>query len=76
MWEWTSTVFDKHEGFKLSTLYPGFSANVFDNLHNVVVRDILSMVLFFTVRTHEIQLKIGGSYATCDSPSSGTTHTA
>jgi len=65
VWEWTSTVFDKHEGFKPSTLYPGFSADFFDTLHNVVVRDILSMVLFlFVMRTHESQLKVGGSYAT------------
>jgi len=48
VWEWTSTVFDKHEDFKPSTLYPGFSADFFDNLHNVVVRDILSMVFFFS----------------------------
>jgi len=46
VWEWTSTVFDKPEGFKPSTLYPEFSADFFDARHNVVVCDILSMVLF------------------------------
>ena len=24
VWEWTSTVFDKHEGFEQSRLYPGY----------------------------------------------------
>lgn len=42
VWEWTSTAFDKHEGFKPSTLYPGFSADFFDTLHNVVVCGISS----------------------------------
>ena len=37
VWEWTSTVFDKHEGFERSTLYPGFSADFYDTRHNVVV---------------------------------------
>ena len=41
VWEWTSTVFDKHEGFERSTLYPEFSADFFDTRHNVVVRGIL-----------------------------------
>ncbi len=38
VWEWTSTVFDKNEGFEKSTLYPGYSADFFDTHHNVVVR--------------------------------------
>jgi len=37
VWEWTSTVFDKREGFEPSPLYPGFSADFFDTLHNVVI---------------------------------------
>lgn len=37
MWEWTSTVFDKYEGFETSTLYPGYSTDFFDTHHNVVV---------------------------------------
>lgn len=65
VWEWTSTVFDKHESFKPSTLYPGFSADFFDNLHNVVVCDILSIVLFFELcALTKFISKIGGSYAT------------
>ena len=76
VWEWTSTVFDKHKGFKPSTLYPGFSADFFDTLHNVVVCDILSMVLFFiATRTHESQLK-DWWVLRHDPPSSGTTHAA
>jgi hypothetical protein len=46
VWEWISTVFDKHEGFEPSRLYPGFSADFFDTLHNVVVCGIL-ITLFF-----------------------------
>ncbi|KAJ7069428.1 DUF323 domain-containing protein [Mycena amicta] len=37
VWEWTSTVFDKFEGFKPSALYPGFSADFFDGAHQVVL---------------------------------------
>ena len=46
VWEWTSTVFDKHEGFQPSTLYPGFSADFFDTLHNVVVCGMPSLHFF------------------------------
>lgn len=35
-WEWTSTVFDKHEGFSPSPLYPGYSADFFDGKHCVL----------------------------------------
>ncbi|KAJ7755089.1 hypothetical protein B0H14DRAFT_2978755 [Mycena olivaceomarginata] len=37
VWEWTSTVFDKYEGFEPSVLYPGFSADFFDGAHQVVL---------------------------------------
>jgi formylglycine-generating enzyme required for sulfatase activity len=37
VWEWTSTVFDKFEGFETSTLYPGYSTDFFDTHHNVVI---------------------------------------
>ncbi|KAI0365693.1 DUF323 domain-containing protein [Pilatotrama ljubarskyi] len=37
VWEWTSTVFDKHEGFVPSKLYPGYSTDFFDNHHQVVI---------------------------------------
>ena len=36
VWEWTSTVFDSYEGFEQSQIYPGYSADFFDGLHNVV----------------------------------------
>lgn len=37
VWEWTSTVFDKYDGFVPSTLYPGYSADFFDESHQVVI---------------------------------------
>ncbi|KAI0345952.1 DUF323 domain-containing protein [Trametopsis cervina] len=37
VWEWTSTVFDRHEGFTPSKLYPGYSTDFFDNHHQVVI---------------------------------------
>jgi hypothetical protein len=46
VWEWTSTEFDGYEGFVPLSLYPGFSADFFDTLHNVVVSDILLFRLF------------------------------
>ena len=66
VWEWTSTEFDGYEGFVPLSLYPGFSADFFDTLHNVVVSDILFILLvcFFCTCTHRIGLKIGGSYVT------------
>jgi formylglycine-generating enzyme required for sulfatase activity len=66
VWEWTSTEFGGYEGFVPSSLYPGFSADFFDSLHNVVVSDILFISLFFFSRTctHRVGLKIGGSYVT------------
>ncbi|KAF2083585.1 hypothetical protein K490DRAFT_51286 [Saccharata proteae CBS 121410] len=36
-WEWTSTVLDKHEGFEAMGLYPAYTADFFDNKHNVVL---------------------------------------
>ena len=43
VWEWTSTVLDRCEGFEPSTLYPGYTADFYDTLHNVVA----SVFLFF-----------------------------
>ncbi|KAG2147479.1 uncharacterized protein EDB93DRAFT_416822 [Suillus bovinus] len=37
VWEWTSTILDKYDGFEPSTLYPGYSADFFDGSHNVVL---------------------------------------
>ncbi|KAL0069089.1 hypothetical protein AAF712_003775 [Marasmius tenuissimus] len=37
VWEWTSTPFDKCEGFVPSELYPGYSADFFDGCHHVVI---------------------------------------
>jgi formylglycine-generating enzyme required for sulfatase activity len=37
VWEWTSTVFDKYDGFVPSKLYPGYSMDFFDNCHQVVL---------------------------------------
>ncbi|KAG6917055.1 hypothetical protein DXG01_004027 [Tephrocybe rancida] len=37
VWEWTSTVFDKYDGFAPSELYPGYSMDFFDGAHQVVL---------------------------------------
>ncbi|TFK70933.1 hypothetical protein BDN72DRAFT_495551 [Pluteus cervinus] len=37
VWEWTSTRFEKREGFVPSKLYPGYSADFFDDHHQVVI---------------------------------------
>jgi formylglycine-generating enzyme required for sulfatase activity len=58
VWEWTSTVFDKYEGFKPSTLYPGYSADFFDTYHNVVVCGH-SFRIFLNVLTESAQRLVG-----------------
>jgi L-histidine Nalpha-methyltransferase / hercynylcysteine S-oxide synthase len=55
-------VFDGHEGFEPSALYPGFSADFYDTLHNVVVSVLAS--LFSRHALTRVGLKIGGSYVT------------
>lgn len=37
LWEWTSTTLKKHEGFEPMPLYPGYTADFFDEKHNVVL---------------------------------------
>jgi formylglycine-generating enzyme required for sulfatase activity len=37
VWEWTTTVFDAHEGFVPTKLFPGYSNDFFDTKHQVVV---------------------------------------
>jgi len=37
VWEWSSTLLDKHDRFQSSILYPGYSADFFDNKHHVVL---------------------------------------
>ncbi|KAI0648157.1 hypothetical protein C8Q79DRAFT_556266 [Trametes meyenii] len=37
VWEWTSTVFEQHEGFIQSKLYPGYSTDFFDTHHQIVI---------------------------------------
>ncbi|EEB87377.1 hypothetical protein MPER_15282, partial [Moniliophthora perniciosa FA553] len=37
VWEWTSTIFDKYDGFVSSELYPGYSKDFFDGCHQVVI---------------------------------------
>lgn len=35
LWEWTSTPLAPHDGFKAMDLYPGYTADFFDDKHNV-----------------------------------------
>lgn len=35
LWEWTSSNFAAHEGFRPMALYPGYSADFFDTKHNI-----------------------------------------
>ncbi|KAI0161669.1 C-type lectin protein [Hypoxylon sp. FL1284] len=37
VWEWTSTTLRPHEGFKPMALYPGYTADFFDDKHNIVL---------------------------------------
>ncbi|OCK78313.1 hypothetical protein K432DRAFT_383967 [Lepidopterella palustris CBS 459.81] len=37
VWEWTSTVLEKHDGFEAMGLYPGYTADFFDGKHNIVL---------------------------------------
>jgi formylglycine-generating enzyme required for sulfatase activity len=55
-------MFDKFEGFEISTLYPGYSTDFFDTHHNVVVRGLRFWSLL--PLAHAAGTKIGGSYAT------------
>ena len=35
LWEWTSSSFAAHDGFEAMKLYPGYSADFFDDKHNI-----------------------------------------
>nr|BBF98358.1 putative ergothioneine biosynthesis protein 1 [Pleurotus citrinopileatus] len=37
VWEWTSTVLEKHDGFVPSKRYPGFTGDFFDGCHNIIL---------------------------------------
>lgn len=37
VWEWTSSVLRPHQGFRPMSLYPGYTADFFDDKHNVVL---------------------------------------
>lgn len=37
VWEWTSTLFDGHEGLAPTDLFTGYSTDFFDTKHQVVV---------------------------------------
>ncbi|XXG99181.1 hypothetical protein Hte_005516 [Hypoxylon texense] len=37
VWEWTSTTLRPHEGFEPMALYPGYTADFFDEKHNIVL---------------------------------------
>ena len=67
VWEWTSTMFEKHQGFAQSKLYPGYVQSSVHDLP-VFIRWLIGLrgnrrysTDFFD--THH-QVVIGGSYAT------------
>lgn len=37
VWEWTSTVLRPWDGFEAMPLYPGYTADFFDEKHNIVL---------------------------------------
>ncbi|CAI4217055.1 unnamed protein product, partial [Parascedosporium putredinis] len=37
VWEWTSSPLRKHDGFEPMTLYPAYTADFFDEKHNIVL---------------------------------------
>ena len=37
VWEWTSTVLEKHDGFEPMELYPAYTADFFDGKHNITL---------------------------------------
>ncbi|KAF2121345.1 C-type lectin protein [Lophiotrema nucula] len=37
VWEWTSSVLEKHEGFRAMELYPLYTADFFDGKHNITL---------------------------------------
>lgn len=37
VWEWTSSVLEKHGGFVPMEIYPGYTADFFDGKHNIVL---------------------------------------
>lgn len=37
VWEWTSTVLRPWDGFEPMALYPGYTADFFDEKHNIVL---------------------------------------
>lgn len=60
VWEWTSTVLEKHESFEAMPLYPGYTG---ENLCNVHAKSVLTcLVADFFDGKHNVVL--GGSWAT------------
>ncbi|ORY18361.1 C-type lectin protein [Clohesyomyces aquaticus] len=37
VWEWTSSVLERHPGFEAMELYPGYTADFFDGKHNITL---------------------------------------
>lgn len=61
VWEWTSTVFDAHEGFVPNKLFPGYSKDFFDSKHHIAV--CFSTFCVVCIYLKELQ-QLGASYAT------------
>lgn len=47
VWEWTTTVFDGHEGLVPTDHFTGYSTDFFDGKHQIVVRLNLFRVIRF-----------------------------
>ena len=62
VWEWTSTVLDKHEGFKPMELYPGYTGNLASNQAPSTFRPANLWKADFFDGKHNVML--GGSWAT------------
>jgi len=44
VWEWTSTVFDTHEGLVPTDLFTGYSADFFDTKHQIAVSSLFFLL--------------------------------
>jgi formylglycine-generating enzyme required for sulfatase activity len=62
VWEWTSTVLEKHKGFEPMELYPGYTGSSFSSLPWHLEAHLTHSTADFFDSKHNITL--GGSWAT------------